>query len=249
MTVPKPDIVWIGCHQNGFSQGRGGVLWEGVVEHTTGGGATIGALDNWFNNPAAEVSATFGVGPNGEIHQYVSLDDEAYAHGIVDNPSPPQVVLDNLKISPNRYLIGIEHVDGGIAGTVTAKQLDASQRLTAWLFDTVILPNAAKTGAKIDRDHILGHYQIGSHPQCPSWSAQRFSDYIARVRALIQPASPPLPPAIDPKIQDLLDALTLTRNGLNADVVAQQHITALSQQQEANIKARIAGIEQVLAQF
>lgn len=215
MVVPKPTIQWIGCHAIGFSPGRGGVLFEAVIEHTTGGGATIGALDNWFLSAQAGVSAHFGIGPGGEIHQYVALTDTAFAHGIVDHSIGTKLVEENGDTSPNQWAIGIEHVDGGIAGTVTAKQLDASQRLTAWLFDAIILPNAPTTGAAVDRDHILGHYQIGSHPACPSWSPQRFSDYVARVRTLIQPAGVPLPPVTDPRIQKAMDDLSAAALGLD----------------------------------
>lgn len=181
----KPEITWVGCHPNGYSHGRGHILQEAIVIHTTAGGASIKALDNWFNDPHAGVSAHFGVGRNGEIHQYVNLDDAAFAHGIVNWPSDTTLVNENAGISPNLWAIGIEHVDTGIAGNVTEAQLQASAQLAAWLFASVILPNAARTGAALDRDHVLGHYQIGSHGSCPSWPEERFTDYIARVQALL----------------------------------------------------------------
>lgn len=77
-----PNVVWIGAHYNNFTIGRYGYEPKAVVIHTMDG--SIGACDSWFNNPSAQVSAHYGVGFDGAIHQYVKLPDMAYANGILE---------------------------------------------------------------------------------------------------------------------------------------------------------------------
>ena len=42
---------------------------------------TLEGCDSWFNNPLSEVSAHYGVGKDGEIHQYVKESEGAWATG------------------------------------------------------------------------------------------------------------------------------------------------------------------------
>lgn len=63
-----------------FTQGRPG--WDGffiIILHTMEG--YLAGADSWFANPESQVSTHYGVGFNGEIHQYVSEDDTAWANG------------------------------------------------------------------------------------------------------------------------------------------------------------------------
>jgi N-acetylmuramoyl-L-alanine amidase len=103
------DITWIGSkHKN---KGRGGFRPEAVVIHVMEG--TLVGTDSWFNNPASKVSAHYGVGRDGTIHQYVSETDTAFHAG---RRSKPTWGLIKDGINPNLYTIGIEHEgDGGSA--------------------------------------------------------------------------------------------------------------------------------------
>lgn len=249
MPVTKPPIIWKGAHPNNFSVGRqrhGGkvVLNECVVVHTTGGGQTIEALQSWFNNPDAHASTTFGIGPTAagkvEIHQYVSLDDTPYAHGIMQAPTA-RLAIENGGISPNLWAIGVELIDGGTPGNHSAAMLIALWDLFAWLFEDVILPNKAITGAAVDRDHILGHYQITSvdRAQCPSWPEARYTATIAAVKqrlgGVVLPPPPPDPlialraqvATLTAEVARLRGALVLTRQGLveEAGRLAAEHQT------------------------
>jgi N-acetyl-anhydromuramyl-L-alanine amidase AmpD len=38
---------------------------------------TLAGTDAWFTNPASQVSAQYGIGKNGEVHQYVKEEDTA----------------------------------------------------------------------------------------------------------------------------------------------------------------------------
>ena len=43
---------------------------------------SLAGADSWFANPASQVSAHFGVGVDGTVHQYVRLATSAWANGI-----------------------------------------------------------------------------------------------------------------------------------------------------------------------
>lgn len=230
MPVAKPPVTFVPAHPSNFSKGRGGMAWEGLTIHTTDGGASIAALDSWFANPAAKASTHFGIGQDGTIHQYVSLDDTAFAHGVINQPTAP-ILAENPGVNPNQWLIGIEHLDGGTPGTITPAQFAASVKLAAWLFDAVILPGMA-TMVRIDRNHIIGHGEIDSVNRkfCPSWPAARFDDYIKQVQALVAGTPPkpvPVPDPRDARIRDLeaqaasQQALIDNLNGVVTDTVDQ----------------------------
>ena len=78
---------------------------------------TLIGTDSWFANPASKVSSHFGVGKNGEIHQYVKLENTAWANGVVKNPNWP--LLQN-GVNPNYYTVSIEHE--GKSGEVMLKR-------------------------------------------------------------------------------------------------------------------------------
>src|SRR5438874_2970529 len=98
-------ISWIGCAPGNFRQGRpAGFRPEAVVIHIMDG--PMSAADSHFNDPKAKVSAHYGIGRDGEIHQYVKETDTAFHAGIIVNPIWP---LLKPGVNPNFYTIGIEH--------------------------------------------------------------------------------------------------------------------------------------------
>jgi N-acetylmuramoyl-L-alanine amidase len=70
---------------------------------------TLSGCDSWFNNPAAQVSAHYGVGLDGAVHQYVDLPLAAWANGILEDgntwPGPA--------CNPNYATVSIETEDNG----------------------------------------------------------------------------------------------------------------------------------------
>lgn len=236
MSVSKPPIQWIGAHPFNFSEGHGGYFWEGIVLHIMAG--TLAGTDAWFNDPHARASTHFGIGRNGAIHQYVDLNDTAYAHGIVETGYTSVVVKANEEInpdsSPNWYLIGIEH-EGQSGDGMTNAMFDSSTHLSAWLFQDVILPMQSVTAATVDRDHVIGHYEISpkSRPNCPGFTSTLFQTYIARVQTMLS-AGPVPPPTVDYKAMyeqvqaqyvALRDASTVTVAGMR-DNAARLNIQA-----------------------
>lgn len=118
-----------------------------IVNHITQG-SYPGCL-SWMKNPASGASANYLILKNGSIIQLVKESEAAWHCGIVNKPTWKFL---NPKINPNRMTIGIEHE--GISGdTFTDIQFEAS----LWLHRQILLRNPQ---IKIDRDHIIGHYQI-----------------------------------------------------------------------------------------
>lgn len=73
-------------------------------------GGSLAGTDSWFNNLASEVSAHYGVGLDGAIHQYVAVQDTAWANGILEPSNRwPSAYPGN----PNRWSVSIETEDKG----------------------------------------------------------------------------------------------------------------------------------------
>jgi N-acetyl-anhydromuramyl-L-alanine amidase AmpD len=136
----------------------GGNKKLGIVIHTMVG--SLAGTDSWFNNPASAVSAHYGVSLDGTlVYQWVKEDDQAYAQGIVNNPTF-EMVLDRPGINPNTYLISIECADNGNpAGADRSLQLPTIIKLVQAI--------ASRNHISIDADHICGHHQIRADKTCP----------------------------------------------------------------------------------
>lgn len=151
--MDKPDITWIGSPH--FSKAIRKLPTTAIVNHIMNG-SLIGT-DSWFNDPTSKASSHFGVGKNGDIHQYVSLENPAWANGEVIKPSWPLLQDD---VNPNYHTVSIEH-EGWTGEDMTEKQYQATLLLHRWLISELKLP--------ITRDTIIGHYRINSvtRARCP----------------------------------------------------------------------------------
>jgi N-acetylmuramoyl-L-alanine amidase len=150
-----PTIKWIGSPN--FHQGRAGHKVLAIVNHIMCG--TLDGTDTWFKNPASQVSAHYGIGKDGSIHQYVKDEDTAWAVGIVKNPSSP-LIGQNPGVNPNYYTISIEH-EGYPQDGIT----EAQYQSTLWLHKQLI----AKFNIPVDETHITGHFAFDSvsRTDCP----------------------------------------------------------------------------------
>jgi N-acetyl-anhydromuramyl-L-alanine amidase AmpD len=148
ISVPSPN----------FSPARRGYHPEAVVIHIMEG--TLLGTDNWFKNPQSKVSAHFGVGTNGEVHQYVPEADTAWHAGRVHAPSWNGIkpTGDGLYVNPNYYTIGIEH-EGNERSEWTDAMYDATSEL--------IVDISRRWNIPLDRSHIIGHHEIYSIKTCP----------------------------------------------------------------------------------
>ncbi len=139
-----------------FTNKRGQYKPEIVVIHIMAG--SLAGTVAWFKNPASQVSSHYGVGLNGEVVQFVKEEDTAWANGRVNNPTSK--IVKEKGGNPNNYSISIEH-EGYDLSKAPQSQIDASKEL--------IKDICERNGIPLDRDHVIGHYEIYSlKPNCPS---------------------------------------------------------------------------------
>jgi len=163
---------WIGCSPNNYRQGRPvGFRPELIVIHVIVG--SLLSADRWFNNSAASVSAHYGVGCDGQVHQYVAETDTAFHAGVVINPDC-ELVLARPHVNPNYYSIGIEH-EGQPGDPWTDEQTAASAALIAEI--------AQRWKILIDDRHVIQHHQIRASKTCPG-GQQKVALLIARAQIL-----------------------------------------------------------------
>lgn len=143
--MDKPAIKWIGSPN--FSSPKGYKIL-GIVNHIMEG--TLIGTDAWFSNPASKVSSHFGVGKQGEIHQYVDLKNHAWANGNVNKPNWPLLIPG---VNPNYYTVSVEH-EGKSGEVMPEPQYQATLALHRWLMGTLGIPAT--------KDTIIGHNRIDS---------------------------------------------------------------------------------------
>lgn len=138
-----------------FGKGRQGYKPELIVIHIMSG--SLSGTDSWFATTKSQVSSHYGVGNKGEIHQYVEEENTAWANGRVDRPTAKLLKRD---INPNLYTLSIEH-EGQDLSKAPESLLKASAELIRYLCTKYSIP--------LDREHIIGHYEIfAQKPQCPA---------------------------------------------------------------------------------
>jgi N-acetyl-anhydromuramyl-L-alanine amidase AmpD len=152
-----------------FYEGRWGNPIRAVVLHIAAG--PLRAIFPTFNHPDA-ASAHFGIGKDGAIEQYVSINNGAYAVGLhwvngqwfnpqkllVKNPSWVDLVPG---VNPNLYTISIEH-EGQPQDIRTPEMHAACTRLLRWISEETGLTYVAHRT-------LIGHNEIDpvSRPNCP----------------------------------------------------------------------------------
>lgn len=145
------DVIWKGSRH--FTKGRRGYRPEAVVVHIMEG--TLVGTDDWFNDPASKVSAHYGIGRGGEVHQYVREADQAWHAGRSWTPTWSEY---RDGVNPNLYTIGIEH-EGKPDDAWPAAMYEASAAL--------IKEICLRWNIAIDRQHIVGHREIYARKSCP----------------------------------------------------------------------------------
>lgn len=149
-----PGKEWIGCAPGNFQPGRPpGFAPEAIVIHIIVGSLHSAGLH--FNDPASVVSAHYGVGKDGRVHQFVEEKDTAFHAGIVVNPS---WALLKPRVNPNYYTVGIEH-EGYPDEPWGEAQYEASAALVAEV--------AVRWDIPLIADHVIRHHQIRATKSCP----------------------------------------------------------------------------------
>lgn len=130
---------------------KGGCKPRYLILHIMEG--TLAGTDSWFRNPAAEVSAHFGVGKDGTLYQWVDTADTAWAEA-AGNPVAVSVECEGLS-----------------GDSLTDAQVKALGGLMAWCHAEYGIPlrstndpSAAGSGLGW---HGMGGAAWGNHPDCP----------------------------------------------------------------------------------
>ena len=146
--VPSPN----------FTAGRKTYHPEAIVIHIMDG--TFAGTDSWFGSTKSKVSAHYGIGQDGTVHQFVDEQNTAWHAGRVNAPSWSLIkrLSDGSYINPNFYTIGIEH-EGKPDSDWTDQMYDSSSSMIAKIATTYGIP--------LDRQHIIGHHEIFSIKTCP----------------------------------------------------------------------------------
>lgn len=153
---------------------RGNYKPELIVIHIMAG--SLSGTDNWFSSTVSQVSAHYGIGLTGEIHQYVQESEVAWANGRVNNPTAK---LLKPGINPNLYTISIEN-EGFDLSKNPEVQLDTCANLVKEICGRYNIP--------IDRDHIIGHYEIFSlKPNCPATDKSVIDKIILKAKPQSKP--------------------------------------------------------------
>lgn len=126
---------------------------------------TLAGTDGWFNNPRSQVSAHYGVGLFGEIHQYVNLSNAAWANGVLEPGNDWNALLllegraDLLGANPNQVTVSIETEDRGDAAQPVTERQYAAVRAAA----RAALMRYPSIGVVTGHDTISPH----SRAHCP----------------------------------------------------------------------------------
>ncbi len=164
------EIIWKGCAPSNFHSGRRRLITnelgaqvyqqfkpEAIVIHIMCG--SLEGTDAWFNDQASGVSAHYGVGKAGEIHQYVNELDTAFHCGTVDDPTWDMLTTpEKLGVNPNKFTIGIEH-----EGQPDDEWPDAQYQASAQLIDEI----SRRHGIILTRSTLVPHHWIRASKRCP----------------------------------------------------------------------------------
>lgn len=161
-------MVWVGSPN--YSS-RKGYVPRAIVLHTMDG--TLAGTDSWFGTPASQVSAHYGVGEDGAVHQYVDEKNVGWANGILEQGNRWPYVDG---VNPNLRTISIETEDFGTGAPVSSAQEQAVRSLVAG----IVRRNPSIV-------YLVTHSAISpkSRPSCPGprWTSGKMQA-IARVFGL-----------------------------------------------------------------
>lgn len=189
-----PAATWLGSPN--FTLNRDGHYMENdgsgpsyIVLHTMVG--TVASANARFQNPAQKASATYGVGLDGKLYQWVDEKDASWASGNVRDGT----------LGVNLDSISIEHEDGGNYDSPRPDALyKASAQLVAQICKRYNIP-AARGHAVNDTQGtsgIIDHRDCpGAQTRCPdALDTNRIISEAAEYLAGKDPYAPPPPPPV-----------------------------------------------------
>jgi len=161
-----------------YYKGRLGWKPDVIVWHISTD--TLKSMDSWFRTPNSQASSHYGISEDGSVvHQYVDEMNGAWTNGRVNSPTA-KFVLKRPNVNPNYYCLTIEN-----AGKDLAKASEG-QRKTLY---ELTLQIAKKWNIPIDRDHILGHWEIDAKNRyyCPSGDHSLMDKAVLTLQGMSQP--------------------------------------------------------------
>lgn len=139
----KPAVQSVPAHINNYSKNiysKTGITMHWIVGTLASAGVT-------FQNPSRQASAHYGIGKNGEIHQFVEDKYTAFHAGVSKY---------------NQSHLAIEHEGGQLVSGQRVKPSTAchaaSAKLVAWLCKTYNIP--------CNRKNIIKHSETGYATEC-----------------------------------------------------------------------------------
>lgn len=168
--------------------GRKGWKPDMIVCHITEG-SYEGAV-SWLCNPQAQASAHFVVAQDGRVSQLVPLTDGSWCNGTSTDANSKVyygkstlAAVRERKTNANYYTVSIEHegIWAKTKGRLTDAQLAATIELIKYIRSEV--KRIYGVEIPLDREHIVGHYQINpvTKPNCPG-SEFQFDAIIAALK-------------------------------------------------------------------
>jgi N-acetylmuramoyl-L-alanine amidase len=160
------NALWVGADGNHYN-GRAGLPVVALVIHTMAG--SLASCDAWFNNVRAQVSSHYGIGLQGQQHQYVKLEDGSWANGVVEHPCN-WTKIGAPRGNPNMMTITVE----------TEDLRDASQVVTEDQYQATLAVCRYSLREYPTIKWLLSHRDISPHsrPSCCGnrwWASGQFA--------------------------------------------------------------------------
>lgn len=200
-----------------------------------------GELDWRINDPANQNSATFFINRDGSIRQALGdpLRMAPWANGAARNPdmtNPRIARCIRAGVNPNmRTIVAIECVGYEPGSSITPEQEKSAAAIFAYYF--------GKAGVPINRETIIGHYQIDSveRPNCPA----RDKSIIERVVNLALGEDPAVIAELEARIAELENIAARRWRRIQELVAKRDALMA----QVDSLEAEIVALEQAVAEI
>ena len=129
--------------------------WDIIVNHITEG--LMPGVLSYMERPDISVSAHFLITRKGEIYRQADLKHGAW-HCVKNKPSAK--VVAGRAAPANLYTVGIEHegIHKDTKGALTPEQYKATLFAHQYIIEQY--EKTFKKPFQIDRDHIMGHYEV-----------------------------------------------------------------------------------------
>lgn len=170
-TADYPGAIVYPAHPNNYGgYGRGNTP-KAIVLHTPEEKADdYESTPVWFANPTAQASTHYYFDNDGDLYQHVPEADCPYANGNRGGASkvPPEgnrVWKGQLDVWPPWAEVGVSLNCQTLSAEIEGKAANIGDTLTDKQFNKLvewIKAKSAQYGIPLDRDHIIGHFEVAT---------------------------------------------------------------------------------------